>query len=174
MLLTQRSECERQGITRRARHWLPKAGQNTCRGESNTAAGGPNSGQAPPNRCREQELRGRHDCNGREEGTQHRERENIGVLKTGRYASRSGGAVQAQAVRLYIPTDERVLSRQLLLPCRRRRADSAQVLQQVKVKGKEWGRCPYRPPADQCLILRGTPGAGTAERPWFERVVREH
>ena len=82
--------------------------------------------------------------------------------------------MQAQAVRLYIPTDERVLSRQLLLPCRRRRADSAQVLQQVKVKGKEWGRCPYRPPADQCLILRGTPGAGTAERPWFERVVREH
>jgi hypothetical protein len=36
--------------------------------------------------------------------------------------------VQAQAVRLYIPTYERVLSRQLLLPCRRRRADSAQVL----------------------------------------------
>ena len=22
-------------------------------------------------------------------------------------------------------------------------------------KGKEWGICPYRPPADQCLILRG-------------------
>ena len=24
-----------------------------------------------------------------------------------------------------------------------------------KGKGKEWGICPYRPPADQCLILRG-------------------
>ena len=24
-----------------------------------------------------------------------------------------------------------------------------------KGKGKEWGTCPYRPPADQCLILRG-------------------
>ena len=43
--------------------------------------------------------------------------------------------MQAQAVRLGIPTDERVLSRQLLLPCRRRRADSAQVLQQVPEAG---------------------------------------
>ena len=61
--------------------------------------------------------------------------------------------MQAQAVRLYIPTYERVLSRQLLLPCRRRRADSAQVLQQVpeagggvplcgrhKLSGCGWGR----------------------------------
>ena len=45
--------------------------------------------------------------------------------------------MQAQAERLRILADERVLSRQLLLlaPCRRRRADSAQVLQQVPEAG---------------------------------------
>ena len=52
--------------------------------------------------------------------------------------------MQAQAVRLYIPTYERVLSRQLLLPCRRRRADSAQVLRPER--GGAWGprRGPWR------------------------------
>ena len=113
----------------------PRPAKPHAGGKATPLQGDPNSGQAPPNRCREQERRGRHECNGREEGTQHRERESRGVLKTGRYASRSGGAVQAQAVRLCIPTDERVRSRQLQLPCRWCRTDSAQVLQQVPEAG---------------------------------------
>ena len=127
------NDCIKQGTTAQIRGSGANAG--VCGAGMCGGSGVPNSGHAPHIRCREQEPRGRHDCNGREEGTQHRERENRGVLKTGRYASISGGAVQAQAVRLYIPTDERVLSRQLLLPCRRRRADSAQVLQQVPEAG---------------------------------------
>ena len=31
----------------------------------------------------------------------------------------------------------------------------AQTHAHAQGKGKEWGICPYRPPADQCLILRG-------------------
>ena len=89
-----------------------------------------------------------------------RQRDSRGVLKTGRYASRSGGAVQAQAVRLGIPTDERVRSRQLLLPCRRRRADSAQVLQQVPEAGNGVPLCGRHQLSRQRRGRRGVAAAG--------------
>ena len=70
----------------------PRLAKTHAGGKATPLQGGTNSGQAPPNRCREQEPRGRHECNRREEGTQHRERESRGVLITGQIRGSGAGA----------------------------------------------------------------------------------
>ena len=83
MLLTQRSECERQGITRRPRP------AKTGRREATLLLGGPISGQASPSCCREQ---------GRQ-GASRMQREGDGCATQGARAKQRAkeGANQSQA-----------------------------------------------------------------------------
>ena len=116
VLLTQRSECERQGITRRARHGLPKASQNR-QGEATLLLGGPISGQAPPSCCCEQGPQGASRIQRERDGdaTMGGNDESSSVRRRALINHKRGGQIRGSGGQ--IPADERVLSRQLRVPC---------------------------------------------------------